>query len=770
MFIVDNTDGTLTLTLQPGELNGPGSVVQNTDLRLYGMGSMMWGEGVNENILRVAENWACPEKVAVSPPTPQDENDLAPGLGVSYPLEGQTWYNKTDQSLYFYTGSAWRELASSSPGVPSFGEIRYSTGSGPCGNDQLEVYNGSIWISASEHYFPICGGTVTGTTTIDGVLNVNSILHAFAHIDADSSVTIGGTLTTNGHVDVNSSLTADGLIISNGELRSVGAFNALGISTFNNTVITNAPISAFGHVTTNPSSTFTTNGHANLTGGVDVVGNDLTLTSGADLILHHDPVLPLEAVTLQYLQSNYDTSTTVSTLYLKKDGTDAMDGGLDMSNFVIRNLGNPVNDTDAISRIYADFHYVSLDKDSVVNNNGTTKLTVKVPDGALGNTIGSVDTLVLQNDVSGADAFMTFHVSGDYAVHFGLDGTTNDLFVGGWSMGATKNKIWHEGNLPKSAVGNRWGVIPEVQTDGVMEVGRNIDFHNSDGNTSDYDVRLATNSTTTDLYINGSKILTEANFSNEQAVQVDYFYLSGTWTKPGAGLYFIVEIWGGGGGGGRDANDNGGGGGGGAYNRKIFTTSELGATVPITIGAGGNGATSDGNGGAGGTTTFGTYLTAYGGGRGGGASTSGGGGGGGGGLNGAGGNASGCANGLGGGTLGANFDGGDGGEGCSAGAIGGNSIVGGGGGGGQQDNVGNGRIGGSSVYGGGGGAASGNNGGVGASAGGFSVYGGNGGYGGQGGINAQDGRFPAGGGGGAYAGSAGDGANGFCLVWTIDII
>jgi hypothetical protein len=44
------------------------------------------------------------------------------------------------------------------------------------------------------------------------------------------------------------------------------------------------------------------------------------------------------------------------------------------------------------------------------------------------------------------DAFMSFHITGDYAVYFGLDGTTNDLFVGGWSLGAVKNKIWHAGN------------------------------------------------------------------------------------------------------------------------------------------------------------------------------------------------------------------------------------------------------------------------------------------------------------------------------------
>ena len=47
---------------------------------------------------------------------------------------------------------------------------------------------------------------------------------------------------------------------------------------------------------------------------------------------------------------------------------------------------------------------------------------------------------------SSNDAFMAFHISGQYAVNFGLDSVTNDLFVGGWSMGNNSYKIWHEGN------------------------------------------------------------------------------------------------------------------------------------------------------------------------------------------------------------------------------------------------------------------------------------------------------------------------------------
>ena len=52
---------------------------------------------------------------------------------------------------------------------------------------------------------------------------------------------------------------------------------------------------------------------------------------------------------------------------------------------------------------------------------------------------------------SGNDAFMTFHVGGDFACYFGLDGGTNKLSVGGWSMGANSYEIYHAGNKPSLA-------------------------------------------------------------------------------------------------------------------------------------------------------------------------------------------------------------------------------------------------------------------------------------------------------------------------------
>ena len=223
---------------------------------------------------------------------------------------------------------------------------------------------------------------------------------------------------------------------------------------------------------------------------------------------------------------------------------------------------------------------------------------------------------------------------------------------------------------------------------------------------------------------------------------VDYqeFLVSGTWTKP-SGLsddaVVIVEIWGGGGGGAGSGNTRQGGGGGGAYNQRIFRAVDLTATVAVTIGAGGTGTTSNTVAGSGGTTSFGSYVQAFGGG---------------------GGSAS-PSNGLG-GDGGGIVTGGGPGLGIISGATGTpqvmyggvnsatalamrNSIWGGGAGGAYT----NGGAGGSSIWGGGGG---------GGNAGGTSIWGGNGG-----GPNVA-GQVPGGGG-----GRGADGGDGKAIVRVI---
>lgn len=249
------------------------------------------------------------------------------------------------------------------------------------------------------------------------------------------------------------------------------------------------------------------------------------------------------------------------------------------------------------------------------------------------------------------------------------------------------------------------------------------------------------------IQLDASAKLPAVDGSQLTNIGVDYqvFTANGTWTKPvgtTASSTVLVECWaGGGGGGGAGTGSNGSGsGGGGAYLSKLFQASSLTSTIAITIGAGGTAGNSSGSdGGVGGNTTFGSYLTAYGGGGGKGAT---------GGTTGAGGGGGGA---LGAGSTGASATvGGNGGSpaGAAGAATAGASNDGFGGAAGGGNN-GNATAGGLSAYGGGGGTAGGNT----TPAGGNAIYGGAGGgitggtsvFGGNGGSTGV-GSVPGGGG------------------------
>lgn len=268
---------------------------------------------------------------------------------------------------------------------------------------------------------------------------------------------------------------------------------------------------------------------------------------------------------------------------------------------------------------------------------------------------------------------------------------------------------------------------------------------------------------------------TSGSWLGQSGSEVQTFTTAGaaTWTKPAVGVMAIIEVWGAGGSGGRAGpGDAGGGGGGGAYVRVQIPLADLGATESVTVGAGGAARTSDNqDGAAGGNSSFGSWVTAYGGGGGAGNLAGGGGGGGGGGQGGAGATAT-SANG---GTAGVDGSGGTiAGSAGGTGATGDNAITptkggnsldgGGGGGGGASDNAGDtGGAGGNSVNGGGGGGGGSDGEGLGG-AGGTSKRGGAGGLGGGGGTIGSAGVQPGGGGGGSEYANSGKGGDGMVRV------
>ena len=178
LYIITNTFGDNLFTIKPGALNGPGGIDTDSDLRLYGQGSTVYGEGVNENLYRLTENFACPEK-AGTPGTPQDESDLGPGNGINNPINGQPWYNTTTKQLMVYdsvggqfTSSGGTVVSATPPASPLEGDLWYDTTV-----PQLKIYDSVAvaFISVSLKYL-LLDGTAPMTGDLD-LGTVNNIIN-----------------------------------------------------------------------------------------------------------------------------------------------------------------------------------------------------------------------------------------------------------------------------------------------------------------------------------------------------------------------------------------------------------------------------------------------------------------------------------------------------------------------------------------------------------------------------------------------------------------
>jgi hypothetical protein len=130
-YKINNTFGTLLVTLADGTID-----VATTDLTLIGKGYAGFGERLNENLVKLLENF---------------NNTTAP----SNKVQGQLWYDKTNNQLNVYTGSKFKPVGSTSnsataPANAVQGDMWFDTT-----NTQLYVYTGLAW-------------TLIGPTTVSG--------------------------------------------------------------------------------------------------------------------------------------------------------------------------------------------------------------------------------------------------------------------------------------------------------------------------------------------------------------------------------------------------------------------------------------------------------------------------------------------------------------------------------------------------------------------------------------------------------------------------
>jgi len=130
-YKINNTFGTLLVTLKDGTID-----TAKTDLTLIGKGYAGFGERLNENLVKLLENF---------------NNTSAPGNK----QQGQLWFDRTNKQINVYTGDKWKPVGSTtnSTAAPSNavqGDLWWDTA-----NSQLYVYGGTAW-------------TLIGPTTVSG--------------------------------------------------------------------------------------------------------------------------------------------------------------------------------------------------------------------------------------------------------------------------------------------------------------------------------------------------------------------------------------------------------------------------------------------------------------------------------------------------------------------------------------------------------------------------------------------------------------------------
>ena len=119
-YTINKTDGTVLATISDGTLD------TTTNINLIGKNYAGYGEVLNENQVKLLENFA-----GTAEPTK--------------PIAGQLFYNSTKAQMQVYNGSAFKAvsgaiISSTQPSIASQGDLWYDDV-----NAQIYVYSGSAW-------------------------------------------------------------------------------------------------------------------------------------------------------------------------------------------------------------------------------------------------------------------------------------------------------------------------------------------------------------------------------------------------------------------------------------------------------------------------------------------------------------------------------------------------------------------------------------------------------------------------------------------------
>ena len=166
---------------------------------------------------------------------------------------------------------------------------------------------------------------------------------------------------------------------------------------------------------------------------------------------------------------------------------DSAPGTLNTLNELAAALGDDANFSTTITNSIAT--KLSLTGGTLTGGLTATAFAVN-SGGSTSDISGTAIFRIMGSDVritntSGSEAMATFAADG--AVSLFHDASTK---LATTSTGITVTGTLNGITTTRSVSGTRWGVLPEVASNGVLEIGRYLDFHATSGDTSDYGARF----------------------------------------------------------------------------------------------------------------------------------------------------------------------------------------------------------------------------------------------------------------------------------------
>jgi hypothetical protein len=184
-YTINKTDGTVVTTITDG------TVDNTTSLQLFGKSYSGFGEGLNENLVKLLENAA-----STAAPTA--------------PLKGELWFDTTTNQIKVYDGTSFKptggsKSSSSQPTSPSAGDLWHDTA-----NDQLSVYTGSAWLLVGPVYTSgqtLSGWKIETLASAGGNKVVSSMYAGNTRVAILSKETFTPTVTQTGFASIKAGLT-----------------------------------------------------------------------------------------------------------------------------------------------------------------------------------------------------------------------------------------------------------------------------------------------------------------------------------------------------------------------------------------------------------------------------------------------------------------------------------------------------------------------------------------------------------------------------------